>query len=67
MLDAGSGVLSKADAFNLVSSNVEKLLGLEADRTERDLVATVGGDLLDFEGKVVAVISPRQGVVDIFA
>ncbi|KAI9060293.1 composite domain of metallo-dependent hydrolase [Trametes sanguinea] len=67
MLDAGPGLLSKADAYDLVSSNVEKLLGLETDRTEHDLVATVGGDLLDFEGKVVAVISPRQGVVDIFA
>ncbi|CDO74447.1 hypothetical protein BN946_scf184979.g2 [Trametes cinnabarina] len=66
MLDAGPGVLSKADAFALASSNVETLLGLETDPAEQDLVATVGGDLLDFEGKVVAVISPRQGVVDIF-
>ncbi|KAI0374139.1 composite domain of metallo-dependent hydrolase [Pilatotrama ljubarskyi] len=66
MLDAGPGVLSKADAFDLVSVNVEKLLGLDVDPEERDLVATVGGDLLDFEGKVVAVISPRQEAVDIF-
>ncbi|KAI0355579.1 hypothetical protein OH77DRAFT_1424515 [Trametes cingulata] len=66
MLDAGPGVLSKAEAFDLASVNVEKLLGLKIDPKERDLVATVGGDLLDFEGKVVAVISPRQEAVDIF-
>lgn len=65
-LDAGPGVLDKAGAFALVSSNVEKLLGLGLDAREQDLVATVGGDLLDFAGKVVAVISPRQEAVDIF-
>ncbi|KAH9858830.1 hypothetical protein C2E23DRAFT_800280 [Lenzites betulinus] len=65
-LDAGPGVLDKEATFALVSSNVEKLLGLDFDPQEQDLVATVGGDLLDFEGKVVAVISPRQEAVDIF-
>ncbi|KAI0819971.1 hypothetical protein BC628DRAFT_1399702 [Trametes gibbosa] len=65
-LDAGPGVFDKAATFALASSNIEKLLGLEKDPLEQDLVATVGGDLLDFEGKVVAVISPRQGAVDIF-
>ncbi|KAI0329713.1 hypothetical protein GY45DRAFT_1361902 [Cubamyces sp. BRFM 1775] len=66
MLDAGPGVLSKHKALALASVNVERLLGIEIDPEDRDLVATVGGDLLDFEGKVVAVISPRQGAVDIF-
>ncbi|KAH9892482.1 hypothetical protein C8Q73DRAFT_732800 [Cubamyces lactineus] len=66
MLDAGPGVLSKPKALALASVNVERLLGLEIDPEDRDLVATVGGDLLDFEGKVAAVISPRQGAVDIF-
>ncbi|KAJ8496472.1 hypothetical protein ONZ51_g1109 [Trametes cubensis] len=66
MLDAGSGVLSKSKALALASVNVERLLGLEFDPEDRDLVATIGGDLLDFGGKVAAVISPRQGVVDIF-
>lgn len=59
-------MLDKAGAFALVSSNVEKLLGLGLDAREQDLVATVGGDLLNFAGKVVAVISPRQEAVDIF-
>ncbi|KAI0645593.1 hypothetical protein C8Q79DRAFT_1010536 [Trametes meyenii] len=66
LLDAGPDVLDKAGAFALASVNVERLLGLRVDPNEQDLVATVGGDLLDFEGKVVAVISPRQEVVDIF-
>ena len=66
MLDAGPGVLSKHKALALASVNVERLLGIEIDPEDRDLVATVGGDLLDFEGKVAAVISPRQGAVDIF-
>ncbi|KAI0630254.1 hypothetical protein C8Q77DRAFT_1137203 [Trametes polyzona] len=65
-LDAGPGVLDKEGAFALVSTNVERLLGMDRDPKEQDLVATVGGDLLDFEGKVVAVISPRQEAVDIF-
>jgi len=31
-----------------------------------DLVATHGGDLFSFESKVVGVISPRRGYVDLF-
>ena len=31
-----------------------------------DLVATEGGDLLDIQSKVVGVISPRKGKVDLF-
>ena len=63
MLDA---MLSKEDAFTLATVNLEKLLGLEASSEEQDLVATVGGDLLGYEGKVIAAISPRREVVDIF-
>ena len=50
----------------MASSNVEKLLGVESNPYTSDLVATAGGDLLSFEGKVVAVISPRRGKVDFF-
>ncbi|TFK90568.1 hypothetical protein K466DRAFT_543238 [Polyporus arcularius HHB13444] len=66
MLDAGPGLLDKASAFALASVNVEKLLGLNLAGEEQDLVATAGGDLLDYEGKVIAVISPRRGLVDVF-
>ncbi|GJE95461.1 carbohydrate esterase family 9 protein [Phanerochaete sordida] len=58
--------ISKATAFALVSSNIEKLLGVPLDPYESDLIATSGGDLLSFDGKVVAVISPRRGRVDFF-
>ncbi|KAH9913692.1 composite domain of metallo-dependent hydrolase [Epithele typhae] len=62
-LESG-GKISALDAFSLATSNVEELLGVASDG-EGDLVATAGGDLLSFSSKVVAVISPRRGVVDI--
>ena len=49
----------------LASVNVEKLLGINVDGVHGDLVATRGGDLLGFDSKVVGVISPRRGVVDL--
>lgn len=58
------GEISKADAIALASSNLEKLLGLKS--VSSDLVATSGGTLLDFESKVVAVVSGNRGVVDLF-
>ncbi|KAJ2989664.1 hypothetical protein NUW54_g8708 [Trametes sanguinea] len=58
------GAIRKAEAIALASVNVESLLGVKTDGLESDLVATQGGDLLDFS-KVVAVISPRRGVVDL--
>ena len=59
-----NGEISKADALALVSVNVERLLGVKTDGLESDLVATSGGDLLDLS-KVVGVISPRRGIVDL--
>lgn len=43
-------------------------MGLESDESGAggDLVATKGGDLLGFEGKVVAVVQSKRGVVDLF-
>ena len=58
--------MSKAEVLALASTNLEKLLGLEIDTQLSDLVATEQGDSLDFEGKVVGIISPRKGVVDLF-
>ena len=59
--------LTRASAIAIASTNIEKLLGLGVDPYEADIVATSGGDLLSFEGKVVAIISPRRGAVDFFA
>ena len=61
-LEAG-GALSKHDAIALASTNLEKLLGIHESNDE--LVATAGGGLLDFSSKVVAVVSPGRGLVDI--
>lgn len=50
----------------LASTNVEKLLGGKVEIEDQyELVATEGGDLLDFSSKVRAVISPRRGFVDL--
>lgn len=62
-----NGSLSKGEAIALGSVNVEKLLGATVEPQDADLVAreSTGGDSL-FEGKVIGVLSPRRGVVDLF-
>ena len=74
-LEAG-GKISKKQALMLGTVNMRKLLGgrkhLQLDAPEEELfwedelVATVGGDLLEFGTKVVAVASTRRGFVDVF-
>ena len=64
MLDA-DGAFSKADTLALATTSLEALIGIDADPEDGDLVATRGGELLGFDGKVVAVISPRRGLVDV--
>ncbi|KAG5639405.1 hypothetical protein H0H81_002937 [Sphagnurus paluster] len=59
-----NGQLSKSEALALASTNLEILLGLNTENS--DLVATQGGDLISFEGKVISVVSPGRGVVDLF-
>ncbi|KAF5393062.1 hypothetical protein D9757_001113 [Collybiopsis confluens] len=59
------GKISKAEAIALASSNLAKLLGLPSDTTST-LVATTGGTILDFESKVVGIVSAQRGVVDLF-
>ncbi|KAJ7131770.1 carbohydrate esterase family 9 protein [Mycena crocata] len=56
-----NGVLGTAKTLALVSSNLEMLLGVK--ESNMDLVATRGGS--DFEGKVVAVISPQAKLVNL--
>ncbi|KAF9061078.1 hypothetical protein BDP27DRAFT_1338711 [Rhodocollybia butyracea] len=60
------GVITKAGALALASSNLQKLLGLKSGTVSSALVATTGGTLLDFESKVVAVLLSNKGVVDLF-
>ena len=65
-IEAG-GRLSKTQALSLASVNTEKLLGVRPEVSMiGDLVVTNGGDLLDFQSKIIAVISPSRGQVDLF-
>ena len=50
----------------LASTNLERLLGFEVEAETADMIAIEGGDILDFESKVVGVLSPRRSVVDLF-
>ncbi|VDB83387.1 unnamed protein product [Peniophora sp. CBMAI 1063] len=59
--------LTQAQALSLVSSNVDSLLGVRVRPQDADLVATQGGGFLEFQGKVVGILSPRVGGVDIFS
>lgn len=58
------GNISKEQAFAIGSVNLQKLLGAEVSSEDMDLVATHGGDLLEWSSKVVAVISPLQNSVN---
>ncbi|KAJ7116412.1 carbohydrate esterase family 9 protein [Mycena epipterygia] len=64
---AAGGKMSKAEVLALGSTNIVKLLSGESrlQREQGDLVATKGGDLLDFGSKVTAVLSPSRGLVDV--
>jgi hypothetical protein len=58
--------ISERKAYALVSSDLEKLLGVRNVGEDADLVAYEGGGLFDLSSKVVGIISPRREVVDLF-
>ena len=62
--------MSKTQALEIASTKVNSLLGLTSgDDEEIDsgaLVVTKGGDLLGFEGKVVAILQKELGVIHLF-
>ena len=62
--------MSKTQALEIASTRVDSLLGLTSgDDEEIDsgaLVVTKGGDLLSFEGKVVAILQKELGVIHLF-
>ncbi|ESK86843.1 carbohydrate esterase family 9 protein [Moniliophthora roreri MCA 2997] len=60
------GAISTADALSLASTNIDTLFGLTGEEVDSDLVAVKGGNLVQFEGKVVGVVSQRRGVVEVF-
>lgn len=65
-IEAG-GLISKAEAIALASTNTEHLLGVHPETSfKSDLVVTEGGDLLDLSSKIIGIVSPRRGQVDLF-
>ncbi|EIW82936.1 carbohydrate esterase family 9 protein [Coniophora puteana RWD-64-598 SS2] len=60
-----AGSMSRQEAMALASTNVEELLTGSVASAQRDLVATRGGDMFDMSSRVVAVVSARQGAVDL--
>ncbi|THH28414.1 hypothetical protein EUX98_g5775 [Antrodiella citrinella] len=70
--DAGWAALEASDrideqqTYAMVTTNLEKLLGMEGwIGEEGDLVVYDGGSPFDFESKVIAIASPRRGVVEL--
>lgn len=62
-----NGRINQKQAYALVSTNLEKLLGIRAmDDEDIDMVAYEGGGIFDLSSKVVAVISARRHGVDFF-
>ncbi|KZV62706.1 carbohydrate esterase family 9 protein, partial [Peniophora sp. CONT] len=65
-LESG-GRINKSEALALASTDLDLLLGSTVQaQGEGTLVATIGGDLLDLEAKVVGVVDGGRGVVDLF-
>lgn len=61
-----NGLISEEAALDMATTNIEGLLGVTRNAWDSDMVAIKGGELLSFEGKVVAVMSRRRKVVDLF-
>ena len=61
-----NGRIDDQQAYSLASTNLEVLLGVvnPTDDTA-DLVAYEGGNAFDLSSKVVAVLSPERGIVDL--
>ena len=58
--------MSKKQAYELMSTNMEKLLDLEGWVGDMgELVAYDGGSGLDFTSKPIAIVSPARGLVEV--
>lgn len=61
-----NGKIDEQQAYSLASTNLEKLLGIVNLSNEiADLVAYEGGNAFNLSSKVVAVLSPERGLVDL--
>ncbi|KAF8640067.1 hypothetical protein AX17_001308 [Amanita inopinata Kibby_2008] len=62
-----NGRLSESEAYSLVTTNLERLLGVRGiDEDGGDLVACDGGSIFDITSKVAGVISEQRSTVDLF-
>ncbi|KAJ7028309.1 hypothetical protein C8F04DRAFT_1291263 [Mycena alexandri] len=62
-----NGAIDYATALALSSTNIEKALGINSHACDADeLVVLKGGDMFDFESKVIGVVSTRRGAVEFF-
>ena len=62
-----NGRISKQKTYELVTTNVEKLFGIEGWFGEDgDLVLYDGGSVFDLSSKVVGISSPKKGAVELF-
>lgn len=59
------GFIDRTTALELTTTNLEKALGVQREMPQ-DLVAYHGGDVFEFEAKVVGVISETLGRTDLF-
>jgi hypothetical protein len=61
-----NGRLTQREVYELASTSLENLVGLKNVNGETaDLVAYDGGTAFDLSSKVVAVLSPQRGLVDL--
>ncbi|KAG2046505.1 hypothetical protein BDR06DRAFT_985564 [Suillus hirtellus] len=65
LLLTSSGTIDPTTALALATTNLEKALGVRREMPQ-DLVAYRGGDVFEFEAKVVGVISETLGRTDLF-
>ncbi|KAG1769723.1 hypothetical protein EV702DRAFT_1250810 [Suillus placidus] len=60
-----NAVIDRTTALALATTNLEKALGVQREMPQ-DLVAYRGGDVFEFEAKVVGVLSDTLGRTDLF-
>ncbi|KAG2742359.1 hypothetical protein P692DRAFT_20879650 [Suillus brevipes Sb2] len=60
-----NGYIDRTMALSLATTNLERALGVQREMPQ-DLVAYRGGDVFEFEAKVVGVISETLGRTDLF-
>ncbi|KAJ7044508.1 carbohydrate esterase family 9 protein [Mycena alexandri] len=61
---ASNGIIGETEAYALVSTNLQDILGVTEDGG--DLVAYAGGSVYETSSKAAAVISGKRGRVDVF-